>query len=130
MSTLRMKSPFASRFLDVHQPSSIFTYWYLLPVARFAFSAASPSACALIVSKLTFSSRLFHDDQPIGGGFTAICCSAVGDVSVVVVLPPVVEVAPVPVADVLVPGDEPTSSPPHADRPIAAAARHIINIPK
>ncbi|WP_155633969.1 hypothetical protein [Burkholderia cepacia] len=38
---------------------------------------------------------------------------------------PVVEVAPA----VDVPGDEPTSSPPQADKPIAAATKHIINNP-
>ncbi|MDR6498466.1 hypothetical protein J2785_001610 [Burkholderia ambifaria] len=35
-----------------------------------------------------------------------------------------------PVTDVPVAGDEPTSSPPHADNPIAAATKHIVNIPK
>ncbi|RXV65540.1 hypothetical protein D1006_36390 [Burkholderia stabilis] len=49
-------------------------------------------------------------------------------------LPPVVDAVPVVevvlVAEMLVPGDEPTSSPPHADKPIAAATKHIVNIPK
>ncbi|KML56865.1 hypothetical protein VL15_15700 [Burkholderia cepacia] len=58
---------------------------------------------------------------------------AVGAVAVVP-LPPAVDVVPVVevvlVAEVLVPGDESTSSPPHADKPIAAATKHIINIPK
>ncbi|WP_163013091.1 hypothetical protein [Burkholderia stabilis] len=47
----------------------------------------------------------------------------------VVPFPPVAGVVPVPVVDVLGGGDELTSSPPHPDSPIAAATKHVINIP-
>ncbi|WP_176041134.1 hypothetical protein [Burkholderia stabilis] len=51
----------------------------------------------------------------------------------VVPLPPVAGVVPVPggvpVVDALTDGDELTSSPPHPDSPIAAATKHVINIP-
>ncbi|WP_241291143.1 hypothetical protein [Burkholderia stabilis] len=47
----------------------------------------------------------------------------------VVPLPPVAGVVPVPGGDALTDGDEPTSSPPHPDSPIAAATKHVINIP-
>ncbi|WP_262530647.1 hypothetical protein [Burkholderia sp. S-53] len=40
------------------------------------------------------------------------------------------DVEVVPVAAMLAPEDDPASSPPHADKPVAAKTKHIINIPK
>src|SRR2546421_12200150 len=60
--------PSASR-CPRHQPSSMLIYWY--PAAFMPFAAIA-LACAIAICASMMLEKLFHDDQPMGGGGTGM----------------------------------------------------------